>query len=177
MKLDLEKFKEHAHRPLVVTLIVLVIGTTAFLDLPEYINGIQSGSWETQTGTLEEMRVDVVDVGSSRALDLKMKYRYAVSGRLYFGERLKFQETKLKDGLVISKLEKKYKKGDSVKVYYDRSDPAKSCLEPGGEVTVLISHLVIYVMFALIIYFSAYPRFEKDNSVKTNEIKVKSATQ
>lgn len=176
MKFELEKFRSKAKRPILALMVLFVAGTTFLVDMPEYLNGVQSSNWQSKEGTLEARDVSVLDVGSSKALQMKFKYRYVVSNRLYFGNRLRFQQPKLFDGIQISNLEKKYKVGDKVKVFYEPNNPANSCLEPGGHISLVLSHLVIYIILALIIYFSIYPKLEKVKSIKQEEIKVESTT-
>ena len=51
-------------------------------------------------------------------------------------------------------------------VFYNSANPAQSCIEPGANFMDIVSHFLIYVIFAVIVYFSAYPRLYKLNSQK-----------
>lgn len=164
MTISYSNIRKDIQKPLIISLVVFVIGCLAINDLPEYIYGVLSNNWSKTEGTLLARNIEGVEVGSSNVLKMELKYQYVANGQIIFGKRLRFQETSAYSGLAISKLEKKYKAGEKVTVFYDPNNAKNACLEPGGKIMDVVSHFVIYCMLAVIIYFSVYPIIDKTNS-------------
>ena len=144
--------------PTIVILGIFILGTFFAWDFQEFFKGISSSNWQTVDGTILSRDTKLINVGTSTVLDMQCKYQYRYQGVIYIGDTIRFQQHPVFNGNVVAAFEKKYSVGDKVKVYFDKNDPKDSCLEPGASFFEPLSHLIIYIILALIIYFSAYPK-------------------
>lgn len=100
-----------------------------------------SAGWPTTEGT-------VVEMTTGQQTGTHVRYRYAVAGREYEGERVRFVEKAWADNR--KQVADRYPEGKRVTVAYDPARPESAVLEPGTSWPAVLKKHVGAAIFALL---------------------------
>lgn len=117
-----------------IGIIILLLGTAIFLyGSWGVFSGLSAKRWPKTDGVITHSKVTTTR-GSSKSSTshANIKYQYKVNKTVYIGNRVRF--VLLEGGNIAYKVIAKYPLGKTVKVYYNKSRPADSVLEPGTSI-------------------------------------------
>jgi hypothetical protein len=121
--------------------------------LGDTIEGLLSRSWPKTQGTVVQSRVEEwLSNKGSRSFTLVANYRYEVAGKRYESSNIQFcRQLHAGDrARGEEELAKIAPAGKPCVVYYDPSDPARSCLVPGASLFYLVFLPLLAVFFLLV---------------------------
>ena len=120
--------------------IVVGLGVAALL-LARLARAWRSRGWPSVTGHIDAAglrRVEFTanfggsaDIASALVPDFR--YRYTVAGQDYEGRRVGFADTMVRTRGALERLQRRFRPGKAVRVYYDPAHPATSVLQPGPD--------------------------------------------
>lgn len=109
--------------------------------------GLASLTWEKAEGIIVRTGLDKswYSTRGGQQYSLQVVYRYTVDGKEYQNDRISFFETRGggSEDYYQQQLDTKYPRNCPHVVYYNPSNPAESCLEPGANYFYLTLGLVI----------------------------------
>ena len=106
------------------------IGMLIF-GLSSFFKGRAALSWSQATGEVTKCQIEEDSDGEGTTWKVLVGYRYSVNGQEYTGDRLAFgySANSTQDEHVA--IHKKIRGADSIRIYYDPANPAKSVIAPG----------------------------------------------
>jgi len=161
-----EKVKERWRVPFLILLALIPIASSAYFDVPDFINAMRSQQWPVVGGKIERCDSELSKVKLKEvAFDPVVEYSYNVNGIAYKNDRIKFQKDIGLGGYEAFKLKDRYHAGDPVAVRYDISDPQNSVIDTNASFFRVFSHFILYAMFSLLVYLSTYPCVSKETAL------------
>ena len=109
------------------------------------VDGNASRGWPSVQGKIEDSQVLAqVETGTNLATMyyVDLGYTYTIQGRLMKGKRITLKDYSSADSGLMDQLAARYRPGQSVRVYYDPVNPARSVLETGASEGIWILLLV-----------------------------------
>jgi len=156
----MSQFSRKLEKPFQAILIMGAFVFFGFMDMPSYIRGLNAENWLETKGKIDSYDQQYITLGRDPAWTPKVQYHYTVNAVDYTSERISFQPPMGIPGYDTGQFSEKYKAGNEVKVFYDPNNPRQSYLENHPSLTIPIAHLVAYLIFVFILYFSVYPKID-----------------
>ena len=139
---------------LVIGLVIFGLGVAVVVNMAgEIVNGVASRSWPKTQGTLVRSYVEEWRSNrGGRSYNLVAIYRYEVDGKPYENDRISFARQQQAGDRAIGEQElaKVAPSGKPCAVYYDPSDPKRSCLVPGSSLFYLVFLPFLSLVFLLV---------------------------
>ncbi|NEP06999.1 MAG: DUF3592 domain-containing protein [Okeania sp. SIO4D6] len=97
-------------------------------------------------------------INGKTSYEVKVKYRYSVRGRTYTGSRLAFGYVSSSGRQIHQDILNRLKSGSSVKVRYNRRNPAISTLSYGihRSIKLVLEFAIIWLAFSWIFWWVVY---------------------
>lgn len=122
-------------------------------------NARSSASWPSVQGQITSSLVDYsTDAEGGDSYSPQVAYAYAVNGRSYEGQTIKFGENSYSSKRKAQAILDRYPNGQRIAVFYDPTQPDKAVLEPGvsgGSYIVLGIGLLFVFISLLVVVFAA----------------------
>ncbi len=122
-----------------------------FSVLPNFFLGISSQFWNETNAVVVEKTLHEVTGRKKGLYSPRIDYQYTVDGDNYTNDVLSFAYfvfgKKWASDQIIG-----YEPGQEIKIYYNPSNPARSCIQPGTDKwTVAYTSLGVLILFFVII--------------------------
>jgi Protein of unknown function (DUF3592) len=127
--------QENLFRSFIGVLVGLGIGgAIAYNFVENTLPGFASSNWSETKGVIKSLNVEQWwGSRSGKSIQIKVVYTYTVDGKQFWSKRIRFPEST--DGCDAAfqnkELTDRYREGSTQTVYYDPSNPARSCLVKG----------------------------------------------
>lgn len=95
-----------------------------------WIEASRSTSWPSTYGTITSVRQHSSGGSGGQRYRVHVEYQYAVDGQVYTSSRMRIPDISFFRGDRVND-PSAYREGNTVRVYYNPSDPAAAVLEPG----------------------------------------------
>ena len=130
-----------------------VMGLLARDSLTVLANDIESPGWSTTSGRIISSNVVQWQESGDTYFEPSLEYSYVVAGRTYRGTTIRFGgfvPALPDDTSEAEASNRRYPTGARVRVYFDRSDPSVSVLEPGAGRFRIILLLALWVIMLVV---------------------------
>lgn len=161
--LNVEKLKAKAHKPIVITMVSLVVILLGLYDIPEYVMAYRSQSWPTVKGMVQKVELSRKDYREGSATAFEILYAYSAGGA-HIGSRIKFQQPMAWNDEDTIYLFEHYEQGKPAHVHYDPDNPSESCLISSPSISTVFLKGTLYCLFFLIFYLSFYPQLPDEKA-------------
>ena len=136
----------------VSVVLILVVGSLGVRVVPIWFSGISSYAWQSVEGTIVEKSFNIKRTKNEGKLYRPIvTYEYLVDGKKYSNNNLSYSLFIFGENWAKNEM-KDYNEYDTVKVYYSKSNPEKSCLKTGPDKWGTIFSLIIFIL----IIFTAF---------------------
>ncbi len=133
-------------------IVLAIIGVAlTFLGSVKLKNALATNKWPVTKGTITS-----AEVSGAVKYYPSIKYAYTVDGVEYTSDRISNMNFNTKKRSVAEAVVNKYPLGSETKIYYNRSDPSASLLEPGintGNILLLAFGILLLAIPVLCLLF------------------------
>ena len=127
-----------------VAIVLLGIAMLPF-GVRNFHDSFTSKSWPTVEGVIKHSSIG----GSGDTFHADILYEYTVDSTDYVGTKISLSDYGLSNPSHARKISNRYPAGETVKVYYKKSDPGNAILEPGLRFTAILL-LLFSLIFILV---------------------------
>lgn len=136
---------------LLVCLFFIISGIVLLLlSIYFYKKSKDSIKWCKTKGQISKAYLDKFNDSNSTSYRVEVEYSYTVADKVYNSKRKYYGDHLLSSFLgSTKKLVDKYKKGDTIDVYYNPQNPKDAVLEQGVHFSVLVFFISSLVCFSI----------------------------
>jgi len=141
--------------PLFMILFILFYLWLVNREINRFIKGIQATSWPTTTGKIFNSKLIERWGSEDMEYEASISYSYTALGKEYESNNLYFGLLSPTSKWPAKYLVKKYKRPESIKIYYNPNSPNESVLIVGLNVIQLHTLIILLIYGIFAVYFSA----------------------